>query len=62
MEEDEITLQKVQGALEKLKELYLDRRIKELRMQMDEAQKRGDDAMVLTLAQEKIRLDRERQR
>jgi hypothetical protein len=29
---------------------------------MDEAQRRGDDAILLHLAQEKLRLDRERKR
>jgi DNA primase len=52
----------VQGALETLHDKYLDRRLRELRVQMAEAQRRGDDAMLLRLAQEKLRVDRELKR
>jgi DNA primase len=52
----------VQGALDTLKERYLERRQREIRMQMAEAERRGDDAMRLQLMQEKLRLDRERSR
>ena len=51
---------KVQSALETLHDKYLERRLRELRVQMSEAQRRGDDEMLLRLAQEKLRLDRER--
>jgi DNA primase len=52
----------VQGALETLQERYADRRLRELTIQIAEAERKGDDAMRLTLLQEKIRLNRERQR
>jgi DNA primase len=53
---------KVQGALDSLHDKYLDRRLRELRVQMAEAQRRGDDAMLMKLAQEKLRVDRELKR
>ena len=53
---------KVQGALDTLHDNYLDRRLRELRVQMAEAQRRGDEAMLLRLAQEKLRVDRELKR
>jgi DNA primase len=52
----------VQGALETLKERYLDRRLREIRMQMAEAERRNDDPMRLRLLQEQIRLNTERKR
>jgi DNA primase len=52
------TTEMVRGALETLQGRYLERRLRELRQQMAEAQRRGDDIMLLTLAQEKLRLDR----
>jgi DNA primase len=52
----------VQGALETLKERYLDRRLREIRMQMAEAERRSDDPMRLRLLQEQIRLNTERKR
>jgi DNA primase len=52
----------VQGALETLKERYLDRRLREIRMQMAEAERRGDDPMRLRLLQEQIRINTERKR
>ncbi len=52
----------VQSALDSLHDKYLDRQQRELRAQMDEAQRRGDEAALLRLAQEKLRLDRERKR
>ncbi len=58
----ESTLAGVRNALDTLHERYLDRRLRELRVQMSEAQRRGDEPMLLRLAQEKLRLDRERQR
>ncbi len=51
---------RVQSALETLHEHYLDRRLREIRVQMAEAQRRGDEPMLLHFAQEKLRLDRER--
>jgi DNA primase len=59
-EEDLAT--KVEGALESLHDKYLDRRLRELRVQMAEAQRRGDEARLLRLAQEKLRVDRELKR
>lgn len=53
---------KVEGALDSLHDRYLDRRLRELRVQMAEAQRRGDEAMLLRLAQEKLRVDRELKR
>jgi len=58
----ESTAATVQSALDSLHDKYLDRRQRELRAQMDEAQRRGDEAALLRLAQEKLRLDRERKR
>jgi DNA primase len=58
----ESTAATVQSALDSLHDKYLDRRQRELRAQMDEAQRRGDEAALLRLAQEKLRLDRERRR
>ena len=52
----------VASALESLRERYLERRGREVRGQMAEAQRRGDDAMLLRLMQEKLALDRERTR
>jgi DNA primase len=60
--EGESSAAKVQGALDTLHDRYLDRRLRELRVQMAEAQRRGDEAMLLRLAQEKLRLDRELKR
>ena len=51
---------RVQGALESLRERYQERRGRDLRAAMNEAQRRGDDAMLLRLMQEKMALDRER--
>jgi DNA primase len=53
---------KVQGALESLREKYLERRLREIRVQMAEAQRRGDDEMLLKLMQEKLRVDKELKR
>jgi len=57
--ESEILAAKVEGALETLRRQYLERRSREVRTQMAEAQRRGDDEMLMKLAQEKLRLDRE---
>jgi len=61
-ETSEVSAARVQSALETLHDKYIERRQRELRAQMDEAQRRGDDAILLHLAQEKLRLDRERKR
>jgi DNA primase len=61
-EESESSAAKVQGALDSLHDKYLDRRLRELRVQMAEAQRRGDEAMLMRLAQEKLRVDRELKR
>jgi DNA primase len=61
-EGNETSMLRVQSALESLQDKYLDRRLRELRVQMSEAQRRGDDEMLMRLAQEKVRLDRERTR
>jgi DNA primase len=60
-EEDNLA-EKVQGALDSLRERYLERRLREIRVQMAEAQRRGDDAMLLQLMQEKLRVDKELKR
>ena len=60
--EEEISAAKVEGALETLRRQYLERRSREVRVQMAEAQRRGDQEMLLKLAQEKVRLDRELKR
>ena len=52
----------VQSALETLHDRYLNRRLLEVRVQMAEAQRRGDQEMLLKLAQETIRLNRELKR
>lgn len=52
--------ERVRGALQTLKERYQERRGRELRAAMNEAQRRGDEAMLQRLMQEKIALDRER--
>jgi DNA primase len=51
---------RVQGALQTLQERYRERRGRELRAAMSEAQRRGDELMLSRLMQEKIALDRER--
>jgi DNA primase len=50
----------VRGALQTLQERYWDRRGRELRAAMSEAQRRGDEQMLQRLMQEKIAVDRER--
>ena len=50
---------RVRGALETLQERYRERRGRELRAAMSEAQRRGDEPMLHRLMQEKIALDRE---
>jgi DNA primase len=50
----------VRGALETLHERYRERRSRELRAAMSEAQRSGDEEMLRRLMQEKIALDRER--
>jgi DNA primase len=57
--ENESTVVKVQGALATLRDRYVERRQREIRMQMGEAQRRGDDEMLMRLMQEKLRLGRE---
>jgi DNA primase len=52
--------ERVRGALETLEERYQDRRGRELRAAMGEAQRRGDESMLQQLMQEKLALDRER--
>jgi DNA primase len=51
---------RVRGALETLEERYRERRSRELRAAMSEAQRRGDEHMLQQLMQQKIALDRER--
>lgn len=53
-------VERVRGALETLHERYRDRRSRELRAAMSDAQRRGDEPMLRQLMQEKIALDRER--
>jgi DNA primase len=55
--EEEVSAGRVAGALETLQRQYLERRSREVRVQMAEAQRRGDQEMLLRLAQEKVRLD-----
>jgi DNA primase len=57
-----VSLTQVQSALETLHDGYLSRRLLEVRVQMAEAQRRGDQEMVVKLAQETIRLNRELKR
>ena len=56
----EAFLQRVQGALETLLERYGERRLRELTLQIGEAERRGDEGMRMTLMQEMMRLGRER--
>ncbi|HSU18582.1 MAG TPA: DNA primase [Acidobacteriaceae bacterium] len=58
--EQEALHDRVRGALQSLQERYQERRGRELRAAMNEAQRRGDEAMLLQLMQEKMVLDRER--
>lgn len=58
--EQEALHDRVRGALQSLQERYQERRGRELRAAMNEAQRRGDEAMLLRLMQEKMVLDRER--
>jgi DNA primase len=60
--EEEVSAAKVEGALETLRRGYLERRSREVRVQMAEAQRRGDNEMLLRLMQEKVRLDGELKR
>ncbi len=55
-----VLTERVRGALQTLQERYWDRRGRELRAGMGEAQRRGDEQMLQRLMQEKIALDRER--
>jgi DNA primase len=50
---------KVEGALESLREKYLERRLREIRVQMAEAQRRADEGMIMQLVQEKMRLEKD---
>ena len=59
---DEDLVVKVEGALSTLREQYLERRSREVRVQMAEASRRGDNEMLMRLAQEKVRLDGELKR
>jgi DNA primase len=52
----------VQGALGQLWEQYADRRLRELTIQIAEAERRGDEVMRLRLLQEQINLSQERRR
>jgi DNA primase len=52
--------EQVGGALESLEERYMERRSRELRAAMSEAQRRGDEQMLHRLMQEKIEIDRRR--
>jgi DNA primase len=55
--EEAVMAAHVEGALETLRRGYLERRSREVRVQMAEAQRRGDQEMLMRLAQEKVRLD-----
>ena len=52
----------VESALESLHARYLDRRVRQIKIQIAEAERRGDEAMRLRLLQETIRLNRELKR
>lgn len=60
--EHESSALQVESALASLHERYVERRGRELRTQMSEAQRRGDHEMLLKLMQQKLALDRERVR
>ena len=57
--EHEISALQVASALEKLHGRYLERRAREVRSRMAEAQRRGDTAMVMQLMRQKLELERE---
>jgi DNA primase len=57
--EEEMSAAKVEGALRSLKDLYLERRIRDLRIQIAETERRGDDAMKIRLMQELMHLNKE---
>jgi DNA primase len=59
---NESSTDRVQNALDTLQERYTDRRQREIKSQIAEAERRGDEAMRLTLLQEMIRLNRERKK
>ena len=52
--------EQVGGALEALEERYMERRSRELRAAMSDAQRNGDEQMLHRLMQEKIEIDRRR--
>ena len=56
---DESLVTAVDDAVHSLKERYLERRRRELRLAIAEAERRGDQAMVETLLTEKMKVDRE---
>lgn len=58
--EHELSPLQVASALESLRERYQERRGRELRTQIAEAQRRGDSTQLMQLMLEKLRLDRER--
>ncbi len=51
--------EQVRGALRTLHERQLERRLRELRGMIGEAQRRGDNAAVMQLAHEKLQAERE---
>lgn len=62
LDQPELSASDVERALDRLHEDYTDRRKREIRGLMSEAQRRGDEEELMRLAQEKLRLDRERSR
>ncbi len=61
-DDEEVTAAEVEGALKSLQDLYRERRIRDLRIQIAQAEQRGDDAMKLRLMQESMLLSREMKR
>jgi DNA primase len=55
----ETLLEQVGNALKSLQERRLERRLRELRLMISEAQRRGDETMLRQLAHEKLQLERE---
>ncbi len=58
--EHEMSPLQVASALESLRGRYLERRAREVRSQISEAQRRGDTPMLMQLMQQKLQLERER--
>jgi DNA primase len=57
-EDEELTLELVTGALEALRRRGLERRQREIRSQIADAERKQDNATLAALMNEKLRIDR----